>query len=88
MDATTRPETLGKSRRGWHPNGLRRPTLKQLIIIVVLGAATLASCSYGYYWWTVGSYFQGTDDAYVGGNATPIAPHIAGFVAQILITDN
>src|SRR6266704_2463410 len=26
--------------------------------------------------------------AYVGGNVTPISPHIAGFVAEILVTDN
>jgi membrane fusion protein (multidrug efflux system) len=29
-----------------------------------------------------------TDDAYVGGDVTPIAPHIAGFVQQIPVTDN
>ena len=29
-----------------------------------------------------------TDDAYVGGDVTPIAPHVAGFVAEILVTDN
>jgi len=49
---------------------------------------TLAASGYGYYWWTVGSYFQGTDDAYVGGDVTPISPHISGFIAQIAIVDN
>ena len=29
-----------------------------------------------------------TDDAYVGGDVTSIAPHVAGFVSQILVRDN
>src|SRR5438874_12980698 len=33
-------------------------------------------------------FIESTDDAYVGGNVTPISPHIAGFVAEILVTDN
>jgi membrane fusion protein (multidrug efflux system) len=49
---------------------------------------SLAACGYGYYWWTFASFFQRTDDAYVGGNVTPIAPHIAGFIAEIAVSDN
>lgn len=60
---------------------------RSALLILALIAAFAAS-GYGYYWWTVGSFLQGTDDAYVGGDVTPIAPHIAGFVAQILVTDN
>jgi len=65
-----------------------RLTLKQTALLFVALVAALAASGYGYYWWTIGSYFQGTDDAYVGGDVTPIAPHISGFVAQILVTDN
>jgi membrane fusion protein (multidrug efflux system) len=43
---------------------------------------------YGANWWTVGRFIETTDDAYVGGDVTPIAPHVAGFVQQILVTDN
>lgn len=59
-----------------------------MIVIGLVCVAAAASCGYGYYWWTIGSYFQGTDDAYVGGNITPIAPHISGFIAEILVTDH
>src|SRR5262249_35373026 len=48
----------------------------------------VATVGYGYYWWRVDRFFQGTDDAYVGGDVTPISPHIAGFVAEILVNDN
>jgi membrane fusion protein (multidrug efflux system) len=54
-----------------------------------LGFAALSgAAAYGHNWWTVGRFIESTDDAYVGGNVTPIAPHVAGFVQQILVTDN
>jgi membrane fusion protein (multidrug efflux system) len=57
--------------------------------LAALGLAALTGVGmYGYNWWTVGRFIESTDDAYVGGNVTPIAPHVAGFVQQILVTDN
>src|SRR5262249_43553912 len=65
-----------------------RPRLRRLGF---LGAA-LATLSGGAWashdWWTVGRYVETTDDAYVGGNVTAIAPHVSGFVAQVLAADN
>ena len=55
------------------------------------GAALLAglgSAWYGHHWWTVGRFFETTNDAYVGGDVTSVAPHISGFVERILVTDN
>jgi membrane fusion protein (multidrug efflux system) len=43
---------------------------------------------YGQHWWRVGRFVESTDDAYVGGNVTAIAPHVAGFVAEVLVADN
>jgi membrane fusion protein (multidrug efflux system) len=43
---------------------------------------------YGQEWWNTGRFIQTTDDAYVGGNVTSIAPHVAGFVAQVAVADN
>jgi membrane fusion protein (multidrug efflux system) len=57
----------------------------------VVGAALLASIAaawYGHYWWTVGRFTETTDDAYVGGDVTLIAPKVAGFIAQVAVTDN
>jgi len=31
---------------------------------------------------------ESTDDAYVGGEVTAIAPKIAGFIAEVAVTDN
>jgi membrane fusion protein, multidrug efflux system len=51
-------------------------------------ALTLGGIGYSRYWWTVGRFIESTDDAYAGGNVTAVSPHVAGFVAQILVTDN
>ena len=48
------------------------------------GAATW----YGHDWWTVGRFIESTDDAYVGGDITVIAPKVAGFIAEVAVTDN
>ena len=70
-----------------------RPTAKlrlsrRTLILAALGLLTLAALWYGEQWWTVGRFIESTDDAYVGGDVTAIAPHVAGFVAQILVKDN
>ncbi len=55
----------------------------------LLSAALLvAAADYGWSWWRVGRFLETTDDAYVGADVTTIAPHVAGFVAQILVADN
>ncbi len=43
---------------------------------------------YGWNWWQTGRFIETTDDAYVGGNVTTLSPHVAGFVAKILVGDN
>src|SRR3954471_20159832 len=45
----------------------------------------------GYYardWWTTGRFIETTDDAYIGGDVTAIAPHVPGFVTEMLVADN
>ena len=61
----------------------RRLAIAAASLLVALGAAW-----YGADWWQVGRFIESTDDAYVGGNVTAVAPHVAGFVAQILVADN
>ena len=63
--------------------GRKHLALAGLALAVMLGGA-----GYGRYWWSTGRFIESTDDAYAGGNVTPVAPHVAGFVAQILVTDN
>jgi len=62
---------------------------RRRLALIALGLATLLAASwFGDRWWTTGRFVATTDDAYVGGDVTTIAPHVAGFVAQILVKDN
>jgi membrane fusion protein (multidrug efflux system) len=62
---------------------LRRAALAGVALAALAGAGWL-----GTGWWTTGRFIESTDDAYVGGNITPIAPHVAGFVREVLVADN
>jgi membrane fusion protein (multidrug efflux system) len=59
--------------------------------VAMAGAALLIGAGvtwYGYDYWTVGRFIESTDDAYVGGAVTVMAPKVSGFIAQVAVTDN
>jgi membrane fusion protein (multidrug efflux system) len=65
-----------------------RPSLKRAALGVLIIFAAAIAVKFAYDWWTVGRFIESTDDAYVGGDVTVIAPKVAGFVGQLLVTDN
>jgi membrane fusion protein, multidrug efflux system len=67
---------------------LTKRRLKWLMYATLGGLIALAGARYVHEWWTVGRFIESTDDAYAGGNVTPISPHVAGFISQILVGDN
>jgi membrane fusion protein, multidrug efflux system len=62
--------------------------IKRLAVYSAIGLAALAVVAYGYHWVTVARFLQSTDDAYVGGDITVIAPKVAGFIDQVAVIDN
>jgi membrane fusion protein (multidrug efflux system) len=62
---------------------LRRFGFFGLAVLIGLGATW-----YGHQWWSVGRFIESTDDAYVGGDVTVIAPKVAGFIVEVAVTDN
>ena len=64
---------------------LTRARLKWLAYATLGGIIAFVGARSGYEYWSVGRFIESTDDAYAGGNVTPISPHVAGFVAQILV---
>ncbi|MBV8745661.1 MAG: HlyD family secretion protein [Xanthobacteraceae bacterium] len=68
--------------------GDRRKRLRRLALAAGLIAAAIGGGWYGEYWWTAGRFIESTDDAYLGGNITPLAPHVDGFIERVLVTDN
>ena len=62
--------------------------IKRLALYCAIGLAAVAVVAYGYHWVTVGRFLESTDDAYVGGDVTVIAPKVAGFIEKVAVTDN
>jgi membrane fusion protein (multidrug efflux system) len=76
----------GKTWRG-QVAGIAAVGRKQLLAAGV-SLVALSTAAFGYHWETVGRFIETTDDAYVGGDVTSIAPHVAGFVSEIDVNDN
>ena len=66
----------------------RRFSAKRLALAGVALAVLTGGAWYGHDWWTTGRFIESTDDAYVGGNVTSLAPHVSGFVTDVLVIDN
>ncbi|MDB6138263.1 MAG: Membrane fusion component of tripartite multidrug resistance system [Verrucomicrobiaceae bacterium] len=64
------------------------PVLKRLLLTGLILAAGSAATYFGHQWWTVGRFMESTEDAYVGGEVTVIAPKVPGFIVQVLVSDN
>jgi len=59
--------------------------------LAIVGAATIGIVgllALGSYWWITGRFIESTDDAYVGGDITVIAPKVAGLISEVAVTDN
>ena len=61
----------------------RQLAVGALALFLAAGAAW-----YGDKWWTIGRFVESTDDAYVGGDITVIAPKVSGIIATIAVADN
>src|SRR5690349_24596816 len=65
-----------------------RLSRKRALLAAAGLAVLLGAVYYAREWWTTGRFMESTDDAYVGGEVTSIAPHVPGFVAEVRVTDN
>ena len=75
------PSSLGRDARAkWNP--------KRLSITAAATVGAIALLAFVVHWWTVGRFIESTDDAYVGGDVTVIAPKVVGFIAEIAVRDN
>jgi len=63
--------------------GVKRLALFAAVAVVIAGGAW-----WGAEWWNNGRFIETTDDAYVGGNVTTIAPHVSGLIQSIAVRDH
>src|SRR4029077_17311343 len=66
----------------------KRIAWKRAALYAAIAGTAVAALLSGYHWITVGGFIESTDDAYVGGDITVIAPKVSGFVRQVAVTDN
>ena len=82
------PAITGRDLLAPPPARQRRRSRKQLGLAAAALLVGLGAAWYGYDWWTEGRFIESTDDAYVGGDVTVIAPKVAGLIAAVAVTDN
>jgi membrane fusion protein (multidrug efflux system) len=70
------------------PKAKAKLPLKKLVLATVVIAVLTGGGFYGHYWWITGRFIESTDDAYVGGDVTTIAPKVAGFIDEVAVVDN
>jgi membrane fusion protein (multidrug efflux system) len=70
------------------PQKKDRPPLKHVLLWAAMIFTGLGVLALAGYWWKVGRFIESTDDAYIGGDVTVIAPEVAGFIAKIAVSDN
>jgi membrane fusion protein (multidrug efflux system) len=66
----------------------KRVKIKRALRLIALGAALVATTGYGVHWWNTGRFLEETDDAYIGGDVTVIAPKVAGYITELAVVDN
>jgi membrane fusion protein (multidrug efflux system) len=71
------------------PSATKSPRSRKVIAsisVAVLALALVVKLSHQ--WWTAGRFIETTDDAYIGGDVTSIAPKVAGLISQVAVSDN
>lgn len=66
----------------------RRGNSKRIALLGLGVAVVIVLAVLGFRYWTVGRFFETTDDAYVGGDVTAMSPHVPGFIGAIGVADN
>jgi len=66
------------------PKRFRRRALAWAAVALV----AVAGGAYGAHWWTESRFIEETDDAYVGGDVTVIAPRVSGYIVDVAVHDN
>lgn len=62
--------------------------MKKPVLLAIAAFAALAAGTTGLRWATEWRYVETTDDAYVEGDITNMAPKVSGHVVEVAVTDN
>ena len=68
--------------------GRRLVTLKRALAALAAAIGVSLAAAFGVQYWQVGRFQVSTDDAYVQADSIIIAPRVAGYIAEVLVSDN
>lgn len=61
---------------------------RSLVLPVIVLAVLAGGGWYGHQWWTDGRFLVSTDDAYIQGDITTVAPKVSGYVGSVQVKAN
>jgi membrane fusion protein (multidrug efflux system) len=83
-----RDATRSRIDAGAKPSSNQRITWRRMVLIGAAGAAVIAALVFGVPWIRFTLSTVSTDDAFVNGHVTFVAPRVHGQVARVLVDDN
>ena len=87
--ASERVSSEHKAEQSVSPPPDQRPSRRRRLLIGALGALVLVVlCTFGIRWILVSLNTVSTDDAYVNGYVTFVAPRVAGQISRVLVDNN
>jgi membrane fusion protein, multidrug efflux system len=87
--ASERASGEHEARQSTSPPPDQRPLRRRRLLIGALGAVVLAAvCIFGIRWVLASLNTVSTDDAYVNGHVTFVAPRVAGQISRVLVDNN
>jgi multidrug resistance efflux pump len=81
--AADQPSTHPEAHH-WHPPPLQA---RAIVVIVFLALSAVLTVLYAFDLWPFGDNVEVTDNAYVRGRTTVIAPQVSGYVVAVLVSD-
>ena len=87
-DATVDRDAIRPSTDPATPASNRRITPRRMLLIGAAGAVVIAAAVFGIPWIRFVLSTVSTDDAFVNGHVTFVAPRVHGAVARVLVDDN
>jgi membrane fusion protein (multidrug efflux system) len=85
MDTPVSPTTAAQIAAS---DAKERRSDRSRILLVAAAVVLIGGAVWGFRWWTVGRFIQGTDDAYLQADSMTAAPKVSGYVAEVYVADN